>query len=85
MFELFQPTHLVVFLIAATFLVLPVIAWWRIFARTGNPGPLGLLMWIPVVNLILVFWLAFSAWPMERIRDSAVRSNLCPSCGRRLN
>lgn len=46
--------------------VLPVVIAWRIFARTGMPGALGLLMLIPVVNLIMLLVLAFGEWPIER-------------------
>ena len=45
-----------------TFLLL----WYRIFARTGYNGALGILMVVPGVNLILLFVLAFMRWPIER-------------------
>jgi len=47
-------------------LALVVIVWWRIFAKTGYGGPFGLLMLIPLVNLVMMFVLAFAKWPIEK-------------------
>ena len=44
-------------------LVLPT---WRILARLGRPGWLGLLAVIPIANLALLWWVAYSRWPIER-------------------
>ncbi len=51
--------------------VLIVLAFWlylwvRLVGKTGNNQWLGLLMIIPIANLILLIWLAFSEWPLER-------------------
>ncbi len=46
--------------------ILVVIPAWRICQRTGYPGWVGLLILIPVVNLGLLYFIAFSAWPVER-------------------
>ncbi len=40
--------------------------WWRIFKKAGYSGALGLLMYVPLVNFILLLVLAFSKWPIER-------------------
>jgi hypothetical protein len=40
--------------------------WARIFSRTGAHGAMGLLMLVPVVNVILLFVLAFGSWPLEK-------------------
>jgi hypothetical protein len=40
--------------------------WWRILSKTGYAGALGLLMFVPVVNLILLAHLAIADWPIER-------------------
>ncbi len=42
------------------------VIWWRIFSRTGQPGALGLLMFIPVVGFIMMIVLAFGEWPVLR-------------------
>jgi hypothetical protein len=54
-------------LIAAAFGVLLFI-WpaWRICSRAGFPGALGLLIVVPVANLVLLYVLAFVEWPALR-------------------
>jgi hypothetical protein len=44
---------------------LGVPAWWRIFTKAGHPGALSLTMLIPMVNFGILFWFAFSRWPIE--------------------
>ncbi len=46
--------------------IVVVIPAWRICQRTGYPGGMGVLILIPVVNLILLYFIAFSEWPNER-------------------
>jgi hypothetical protein len=43
-----------------------IAAWWRIFAKAGHPGALGLLMMIPGVNFVVLLWFAFSDWPIQK-------------------
>lgn len=43
-----------------------IFVFWKIFSKSGNPGALSLLMLIPIVNLGLLIWFAFSEWPIER-------------------
>ncbi|MCK9555582.1 hypothetical protein M0R36_07185 [bacterium] len=45
---------------------LVVIIWWRIVSKTGYPGVLSLLMFVPVANIVLIVILAFTEWPIER-------------------
>jgi hypothetical protein len=40
--------------------------WWQIFKKAGYSGALGLLMIVPIVNFILLLYLAFSDWPIQR-------------------
>ncbi|WP_404362761.1 hypothetical protein [Marinobacter sp.] len=49
--------------------ILAVIPAWRICQRTGYPGWLGLLILIPLVNLGLLYFIAFSDWPVEKTRS----------------
>jgi hypothetical protein len=51
---------LVILCVAAVVIVLP---YWKIFTKAGFPGPLALLMLIPLANIIMPFVLAFSDWP----------------------
>lgn len=37
-----------------------------IFKKAGYSGVLGLGMLVPGVNVVLVFWFAFSEWPIHR-------------------
>ncbi len=43
-----------------------VYIWIRLVGKTGNNQWLGLLMLVPIANLVLLVWLAFSEWPIER-------------------
>jgi hypothetical protein len=54
---------LVIFLVMA---ILPIIAYWKIIAKTGNAGPMALLLLIPIVNLIVLYWIALGDWPALR-------------------
>jgi hypothetical protein len=47
-------------------MVIVIIPQWRIFQRAGYSGALALLMFIPLVNLIVLIWFAFSDWPALR-------------------
>jgi hypothetical protein len=49
-------------------IIAAIVVWpfWRICDRAGHPGILALLVFIPVVNLIFLYWLAFSDWPSLR-------------------
>ena len=46
--------------------VFAVFIYWKIFSKSGHPGALGLLMFIPLVNLGVLIWFAFSEWPIEK-------------------
>jgi hypothetical protein len=60
----------VILLISA---VLPL-AFWKICSKAGFPGALGLLIIFPVVNVILVLYLAFAEWPALRRNSQSVKS-----------
>jgi hypothetical protein len=40
--------------------------WWKIFSKAGYNGAMGLLMFVPIVNLIMIGVLAFSEWPIQK-------------------
>jgi hypothetical protein len=48
-----------------------LIIWpfWRIFARAGLPGWLALGMILPLLNIVLLFVLAYARWPALERRD----------------
>ncbi|MEM8788313.1 MAG: hypothetical protein AAGE76_08620 [Pseudomonadota bacterium] len=45
------------------FLILLVPPYWQLWKRTGHSGWISLLMILPIVNLILIWVLAFKRWP----------------------
>ncbi len=53
-------------LILVLMTVVWVIPFWRIFPRAGWAAPLSLLMLLPVVNVVLLWVLAFKTWPQDR-------------------
>ncbi len=40
--------------------------WWKIFKKAGFRGALGILMLVPIANLIMMAILAFKDWPIEK-------------------
>ena len=46
-----------------------VVTVWRICQRTGYPGWIGVLILIPMVNLALLYFLAFANWPANKAGD----------------
>lgn len=50
--ELFGPMHLLVLLIA----------FWQIVKKAGFPPAFSILVFVPLVNLIVLYYVAFSDW-----------------------
>jgi hypothetical protein len=61
--------YLVILVIVIIPIVITVIPYWKICTKAGFPGPLSLLMLVPVANIILLFYLAFADWPSLRQRS----------------
>jgi hypothetical protein len=60
MFEgLFQPLHLLLIAVLAFAVFLP---YWQIFKKAGFSPWLSLLMLIPFVDLVALYYLAFAKW-----------------------
>lgn len=51
--------HWLWMLVVAILVVVPV---WRICVRIGYPGVLSLLMLVPLLNLGLLYFIAFAEW-----------------------
>jgi hypothetical protein len=51
---------IVIFFFAIVFLLIP---YWRIFKKAGFSPALSLLMLIPLINVALLYYLAFTEWP----------------------
>lgn len=43
-----------------------IVIWWKIFSKAGYSGALGLLMFVPIANLVVLLVLAFGEWPIQR-------------------
>ncbi len=50
--------------------VLMVIAYWKICEKAGFPGPLSLLMFVPIANFILILYIAFAEWPALKQKNT---------------
>lgn len=46
--------------------IIALIPWWRIARKAGYSGAWSLVIFIPLVNFIVLYWFAFSKWPLER-------------------
>ncbi len=57
---------IVIMLIFPITMILPVIVFWRICSKAGFSGALGLLMLVPIANIILPLYIAFAQWPALR-------------------
>ena len=53
-------------LVALGIVMVKALVCCKIFARAGYCWVLGLLMFVPIANIIMVFVLAFSEWPIQR-------------------
>ncbi len=53
-------------LIILFIMILMVYVYCRIFSKTGFCWALGLLMFVPIANIIMLFVLAFADWPVLR-------------------
>lgn len=53
-------------LLAIGLIVLSLVINWKIAEKAGFPGVASLLMLIPLVNLIVLCYFAFTEWPVTR-------------------
>jgi hypothetical protein len=51
------------------FAIVVVITVWRICQRTGYPGWLGILILIPIANPVLLYFITFSSWTADKMRN----------------
>ena len=75
------PLSMVVLAFLVAFVVLVILAiklliCCKIFSKAGYSWALGLLMLIPIVNIIMIFFLAFADWPIRReLRSLSQKQN----------
>ena len=53
-------------LIALIVTAIVILIWCKLFSKAGYSWALGLLMLVPIANIIMPFVLAFSDWPIRR-------------------
>lgn len=56
---------LLVFLIAVVVTVVGLIPYWKIFSKAGFSGWMSLLMLVPLLNLVVLYLVAFSDWKVQ--------------------
>lgn len=53
-------------LFALILTIIQILAFCKIFSKAGFSWALGLLMLVPIANIIMFFFLAFADWPVHR-------------------
>jgi hypothetical protein len=51
---------------AVMFSIVMMIPWFFIYKKAGFHPAMGCLMFLPLVNVVMLFVLAFIEWPIER-------------------
>ena len=62
----------IMLIIPLILLAVTIIPFWMIFSKAGYHGALSLLMLIPLVNLVMLFFLAFAQWPALKKQSEGV-------------
>jgi len=57
------PWELFLTLLLSLIFILP---GWKICSKMGYPGLICFLGFIPIINIIFIFYLAFTTWPIEK-------------------
>ena len=55
-----------VLLVALIITAIKILIFCKIFAKAGYCWALGLLMLVPIANIVMLFVLAFADWPIQR-------------------
>jgi hypothetical protein len=53
-------------LIIVSLIAVVIFPWWKIYSKAGYSGWLSLLMFLPLVNIGMLFFLALADWPALR-------------------
>lgn len=64
-----------VMLFALVIAIIQIVAFCKIFSKAGYSWALGLLMLVPIANIVIILYLAFAEWPIERELLSYRRQN----------
>jgi len=68
----------ITFILVLGFCFLFGLMWWKIFSKAGYHGALGLLMLVPLANIIMLAILAFSEWPIHKEKTNLNEGALKP-------
>ena len=52
--------------LVVAFSILMMVPWFFIYKKAGFHPAMGCLMFLPIVNVVMMFVLAFTEWPIER-------------------
>jgi hypothetical protein len=64
------PEILIIFGICAFVALVAVLPFWMIFCKAGFSGWLSLTQLVPLVNIVVLFYVACAEWPIQRqLRD----------------
>src|ERR1700680_3715785 len=63
------PELSVILFVGLLWLLCLVVPFWKIFSKAGYPGVMSLMMCVPILNVIMLFFLAFSDWPILRSKS----------------
>ncbi|MFZ0428330.1 MAG: hypothetical protein WAO20_09450 [Acidobacteriota bacterium] len=61
-----QPISLAEIVVITVIVLLPLFVFSRIFSKAGYSGLLSLLLYIPLVNVIVLVYFAYTEWPIEK-------------------
>ena len=59
-------------------LLFAIVPFWKIFSKAGYPGIMSLTMFVPILNVVMLFFLGFSEWPVLK-ELGAMRQRTPPS------
>jgi len=71
------PEVAAIMVLVVVILIVTMLPWFLIYKKAGYHPAMGCLMFIPLVNLVMMFVLAFAEWPVERELRS-LRASLPP-------
>ncbi len=79
--ELFAPAHVLIILVAAVFWgLMLIVPFWQIFKKAGMSPALSFLMIVPIINVVMLYVLAYTPWNPVSSRSTAVADY--PTTGR---
>ncbi|MFB0525162.1 MAG: hypothetical protein ACETVZ_06440 [Phycisphaerae bacterium] len=54
------------FFVALIGIAITLLIWCKLFSKAGYSWALGLLLLVPIANIIMPFFLAFADWPIRK-------------------